>query len=139
MKQEHLKLPELRVNSLLFNVVNESSLGLAYVISKASNGKWAQIFRFRVNLRIYPPPSQAKAGNGIQLYILWSFIYLLSLWIVCIWSWASGQVSHALLFYHVVVVVIVYYTTAYRCCCCVLHISNNNNYKIHRNWLWSLC
>ena len=26
------KLPELRVNSLLFSVVNESSLGLSYVI-----------------------------------------------------------------------------------------------------------
>ena len=78
MKQVHLKLPELRVNSLLFNVVNESSLDLAYVISKASNGKGAQIFRFRVNLKIYPP-SQAKVGNGIQLYILCSFIYLLSL------------------------------------------------------------
>ena len=34
-KSENLpppKLPELRVNSLLFSVVNESSLGLSYVI-----------------------------------------------------------------------------------------------------------
>ena len=100
--------------------------------------KWAQIFRF-TRVKLMTPPVSSKswkwytALHSMQLYI--SVVTMNCV----IWSWASGQVSHALLFYHVVVVVIVYYTTAYRCCCCVLHISNKNNYKIHRNWLWSLC
>ena len=87
------------------------------------NGKWAQIFRFRVNLKIYPPPwSQAKAGNGIQLYILCSFIYLLSLSIV---SFGVEQVDRSVMLYdfimllfllcitwqHIDVVVVVYYTS----------------------------
>ena len=45
-----------------------------------------------------PPHSEAKAGNGIQLYILSSFIYIYCHFMYClIWSGASGQVSHAFL------------------------------------------
>ena len=81
--------------------------------------------------------------HSIQLYICCHFMYCV------IWSWASGQVSHAFismenfcqfqLFYYVVVVavVVVYYTTT-SICCCVIH-NNNDNYKIHINWLWGLC
>ena len=68
--------------------------------------------------------SEAKAGNGIQLYMLCSFIYLLSLYVLshlelskwtgqsCI-SFYSKFLSISLLFYVVVVVVVVvvYYTT----------------------------
>ena len=98
--------------------------------------------------------SEAKAGNGIQLYILCSFIYLLSLYVLCHlelskWtgqsciSFYSKYLSISLLFYYVVVVVggggVVYYSTTYICCCCccccccVLHNRNNDNYKIDIN------
>ena len=78
-----LKLPELRVNSSLFNAVNESSLGLSYVIwkdllwSKAWNGKWAQIFRFRVNLMNPPPFETARVLSELYAFqcIQWEPIW----------------------------------------------------------------
>ena len=102
-----------------------------------------------VKLMMNPPyHSEAKAGNGIQLYILCSFIYLLSPYVLChleLSKW-TGQscipfcskfLSISLLsyyYYYVVVGVVVYYTTtSICCCCCVLHNNNNDNYKIQRN------
>ena len=83
------------------------------------------------NFQIYlgktddPPWSQAKAGNGIQLYILCSFIYLLSLWIVL---FGVEQVDRSVMLYYFIMllllllcitpqhtdVVVVYYTSVTR-------------------------
>ena len=55
----------------------------------------AQIFRFTwVKLKIYPPwyHSEAKAGNGIQLYI---YIYTVTL---CIVSFGVEQVDRSVMF-----------------------------------------
>ena len=42
-----------------------------------------------------PPKLQPKAVHCIQLYILCSFIYVVTLYILSFGSWATGQVSHA--------------------------------------------
>ena len=74
----------------------------------------AQIFRFTwVKLKIYPPQyhSEAKAGNGIQLYI---YIYILSLYVVShleLSKW-TGQ-SCSVNFFMILLCCC--------CCCCVLH------------------
>ena len=120
--------------------------GNTYNIPPYSTLPWQQqlqFFRFSAlpgNSTDWPPHhSEVKAGNGIQLYILYSFIYiyLLSLYELChleLSKW-TGQscicfYANFLWFYHVVV--IVHFTTTYICCCCcscccVLHIRNNNN------------
>ena len=110
------------------------------------------LLSLRLKGRWTPHHSEAKAGNGRQLYLLCSFIYLLSLCVLshlelskwtgqsCI-SFYCKCLSISLLFYYVVDVVVVVHDTTYICCCCccVLHNRNNNNYKIHINWLWGLC
>ena len=101
----------------------------------------------------WPPIS--NCNKGCTWY---TALYMLSLDISChleLSNW-TGQsciyfyrtyLSIYLWLYYVVVVavvvVVVYYTTTTICCCCccccVLHNNNKDNYKIHINWLWSLC
>ena len=119
-----------------------------YFTATCSAMSGVYIYREReyCTVRFTPPQyqSEAKPGNGIQLYILCSFIYLLSLYVLChleLSKWAGQScisfyckfLSISLLFYYVVVV---YYTTTYICCCCcVLHNRNNDNYTVQRNLL----
>ena len=91
-----------------------------------------------------------------KLYIVYSFtfytaLYMLSLYISCHLELSNWTGQSCIYFYRtflsiylwlyyvvVVVVVVVYYTTT-TICCCVLHNNNKDNYKVHINWLWSLC
>ena len=101
------------------------------------------------------PPNCNKSCTFVYSFTFHAALYVLSLYISCHLEWSNWTGQSCIYFYRTflsiylwlyddddddVVVVVVYYTTTNICCCCyVLHNNNKDNYKIHRNWLWSLC